>query len=96
MAAYWSARTRYIEIGRDVRLSPDVRLMLAQLREPLLSVLDTSPDFQPAYEPLLQMATVLGRIDAPSAKALLAELARLQPTRPEAGQVLGELEKPGN
>lgn len=96
MAAYWSARTRYIEIGRDVRLSPDVRLMLAQLREPLLSVLNISPDFQPAYEPLLQMATVLGRIDAPSAKALLAELARLQPARPEAGQVLGELEKPGN
>ena len=91
MAAYWAARTRYIEIGRDIRPSADVRRMLTQVRDPLLSVLRISPDFRPAYEPLLQMATALGRIDAPPARLLLKELSRLQPARPEAEQALGEL-----
>lgn len=91
MVAYWAARTRYIEIGRDIRPSADVRRMLTQVRDPLLSVLRISPDFRPAYEPLLQMATALGRIDAPPARLLLKELSRLQPARPEAAQALGEL-----
>lgn len=95
LAAYWSARTRYIDMGRDVRPSADVQRMLAQLRDPLLSVLNMSPDFQPAYEPLLQMAVALGRIDAPAAKSLLMDLARLQPARPEAGQVLAEWGRSG-
>jgi spermidine synthase len=95
MAAYWSARTRYIGIGRDLRPSGDVRQMLAQLQQPLLSVLDISPDFQPAYEPLLQMAAALARLDAASAKSLLVELKRVQPARPEAAQVLVELSRSG-
>ena len=36
--------------------------MLAQVREPLLSVLRISPDFRPAYDPLLSMAAALARI----------------------------------
>lgn len=88
LAAYWSARTRYIEIGRDVQPSADVRRMLSQLREPLLTVLQTSPEFRPAYEPLLQMAGALAAIDAPAAQALLMELKRLQPARSEAAQAL--------
>ena len=88
MAAYWAARTRYIQIGRSVRPSADVQRMLAQVREPLLAVLRVSPDFRPAYDPLLTMAAALGRIDAPAAAALLAELARLQPQRPEAAEKL--------
>jgi spermidine synthase len=91
VAAYWSARTRYLELGRDVRPSADVRRMLAQVREPLLSVLRISPDFRPAYEPLLRMSAALGRIDAPAARMLLTDLARLQPARPEAGEQLRRL-----
>lgn len=91
MQAYWSARTRYIGIGRAIEPSDDVRRMLLQLRDPLLSVLRTSPDFQPAYEPLLQMASALARTDPASAKALLAELSRLQPERLEAAQALAAL-----
>ena len=49
---YWAARRRFIEIGRGVRPSADVREMLARVREPLLSVLRLSPDFRPASEPL--------------------------------------------
>ena len=88
MAAYWQARQRFIEVGQGVRPSGDVRDMLAQVREPLLSVLRLSPDFRPAYEPLVGMAAALARVDMDAARALLVELNRIQPAWPEAGQVL--------
>ncbi len=84
LAAYWTARRRFIEAGRGIGPSADVRDMLAQVREPLLSVLRLSPDFRPAYDPLLRMATALARTDIDDARALLAELDTAQPTRPEA------------
>ncbi|MEZ5579131.1 MAG: fused MFS/spermidine synthase [Candidatus Competibacteraceae bacterium] len=34
LVAYWAARNRFIELGRDVRPTSDVRRMLAQVREP--------------------------------------------------------------
>lgn len=91
LAAYWTARNRFIEAGRDVRPTSDVRRMLAQVREPLLAVLRISPDFRPAYDPLLRMATALGRADVAAARALLTELQQAQPLRPEAGQALRAL-----
>jgi spermidine synthase len=65
--------------------------MLSQVREPLLAVLRISPDFRPAYDPLLRMATALGRIDPVAARALLTELQQTQPSRPEVAQALREL-----
>jgi spermidine synthase len=91
LAAYWAARNRYIEAGRDVQPTHDVRRMLAQVREPLLSVLHVSPDFRPAYDPLLRMAIALGRNDAAAARALLTELQQAQPSRPEAALAIREL-----
>jgi spermidine synthase len=91
LAAYWTARNRFIEAGRDVQPSTDVRRMLAQVREPLLSVLRISPDFRPAYDPLLRMATAVGRVDVAAAQGLLTELQRAQPSRPEATQALRDL-----
>jgi spermidine synthase len=88
LAAYWVARDRFIESGRDVRPSSRVEEMLAQVREPLLSVLRISPDFRPAYDPLLSMATVLARSDVSSARALLTELTQIQPARIEATRLL--------
>ena len=88
LAAYWAARDQYLASGRAVRPVADVRAMLQQVREPLLSVLRTSPDFRPAYDPLLRMALALGRTDAPAAQALLEELMQAQPARPEAAQAL--------
>lgn len=88
LSAYWNARDHFIESGRNVHASPRVEEMLAQVREPLLSVLRISPDFRPAYEPLLAMSRALARTDAAAARALLGELARLQPARNEATQVL--------
>ena len=88
LAAYWTARDRFIESGRDVRASANVHEMLAQVREPLLSVLHISPDFRPAYDPLLLMANMLAPTDA---QALLTELAQTQPARPEAKLALSEI-----
>ncbi len=88
LAAYWRARQRYLEAGQHVRPSGDVRQMLAQVRGPLLDVLRVSPDFRPAYDPLLRMAALTAAADPAGARALLGELARLQPDRREAGQAL--------
>lgn len=88
LAAYWMARDRFITSGRDVRPSPRADQMLAQVREPLLSVLRISPDFRPAYDPLLALATALARSDASGARVLLGELARIQPARADATRAL--------
>ena len=62
--------------------------MLVQVREPLLSVLRESPDFRPAYDPLLAMATALSRSHVSGARTLLTELTQIQPARVEAAQAL--------
>lgn len=92
LSAYWSARERFIEAGRNVRPSADVREMLAQVRDPLLSVLQVSPDFEPAYDPLVRMASALGRVDPNAARSLLTQLRQLRPSRHDADQALLELD----
>jgi spermidine synthase len=91
LSAYWSARNRFIEAGRDVHPSADARQMLAQVRVPLLGVLHTSPDFRPAYDPLLRMAMVLSESDRAAARDLLMELESVQPARTEAREALQSL-----
>ena len=91
LAAYWTARQRFIEVGRAVRPSGDAAAMLAQVREPLLDVLRISADFRPAYDPLLRMAMAVGRSDPQAARSLLGELDRLAPARGEAAQGLRQL-----
>ena len=78
LANYWSARNRYLAVGRDVTPSRDVRQMLAQVRGPLMSALRISADFRPAYEPLERMAQELARTDPPEAQALLAQITQLR------------------
>ncbi|GAA0760768.1 fused MFS/spermidine synthase [Ideonella azotifigens] len=91
LSAYGQARRQFIAAGRDVRPARNAREMLAQVQAPLLAVLHTSPDFRPAYNPLLRMATALAPSDPPAARALLSELAQLQPARPEASEALKQL-----
>jgi spermidine synthase len=91
LASRGAARNRFIEVGRDVRPTPDVRRMLAQVRQSLLSVLRISPEFRPAYDPLLRMAAALSDSDTVAARALLVELQNAQPSRPEAAQALRNL-----
>lgn len=91
LAAYWTARDSFIEAGRNVRPTPDVHAMLAQVREPLLATLRISPDFRPAYDPLLMMANALSQTDPEAARALLLKLQSIQPSRPEAAEALQAL-----
>jgi spermidine synthase len=91
LAAYWEARLRYLEVGSSVRPTDDVRDMIEQVRAPLLSVLHISGDFRPAYDPLVNLARELGRTDAPAARELLTQLARIHPDWIEAPQALAEL-----
>jgi spermidine synthase len=91
LAAYWAARNRFIEAGRNVRPTADLQQMLSQVREPLLAVLRISPDFRPAYDPLLHMATALGRTDVDGARALLLAMQQAQPARSEAARVMADL-----
>ena len=54
VAAYRSARDRFIEAGRAVRPTSDVRRMLAQVREPLLAVLRDEPGLSTRVRPAAQ------------------------------------------
>jgi spermidine synthase len=90
LAAYWAARNRFLEAGRNVRPVAGAAQMLAQVREPLLEVLRISPDFRPAYDPLLRLAGALARSDPDGARALLVELQQIQPARAEAGLALAQ------
>jgi spermidine synthase len=91
LTAYWAARNRFIELGRDVRPTANALDMLRQVRAPLLSVLRVSPEFRPAYDPLLRMAAALAPTDRPAARALLRELTTVQPERREAAQLAERL-----
>lgn len=91
LAAYWAARNRFIEAGRNIQPSSDVREMLARVQEPLLATLRISPDFRPAYDPLVLMATALGQVDREAARSLLLELQSIQPSRREAAEALQAL-----
>ncbi len=81
LAAYWAARDRFISAGRNVRPTGDVREMLAQVQAPLLAVLQTSPDFRPAFEPLLRMAEQMQVSEPDAARTLTDTLAALEARR---------------
>lgn len=63
LEAYWAARAKYLAFGMAVRPDPDPRVMLDQLRRPLLDMVAISPDFRPASEPLLALAEAVRETD---------------------------------
>ena len=96
LVAYWAARNRFIELGRHVRPSASAEDMLTQIGEPLLAVLRISPDFRPAYDPLLMIANRLIATDGAKTHELLRELIRIQPARSEARFLLERMEDAGS
>jgi spermidine synthase len=91
LGAYWAARNKFIDSGRAVNLSADPSAMLDQVQDPLLAVLKISPDFRPAYDPLLRLAEAVATSDADRGHRLLGELTSLQPARTEAARALADL-----
>ncbi len=63
LEAYWQARAKYLVFGMAVRPDADPRVMLDQLRRPLLDMVAISPDFRPASEPLLALAEAVRQTD---------------------------------
>jgi spermidine synthase len=88
---YWQARNNYLAAGRVVTPQADPAALLAQVRDPLLEVLSLSPDFRPAYEPLLRLSLAIAGRDPGAARALLTMLIERAPQRPEAAQALAML-----
>ena len=80
LQAYGSARARYIELGLTVRPDPDPLNMLLRLREPLLDILQQSPDFLPAYDSLFTLARSLLGNEPGVASEVLNALAAIRPT----------------
>ena len=95
LAKYWAARNRFIHAGVRVPQTRDVRELLSYVREPLLEVVRISPDFDPAYRPLLGMAQHLVRIDPGAGRALLLQLVDANPERPEARRLLNAFPSEG-
>ncbi len=71
---YWQARNRYLQVGRNVKPVAGLQAMLLQVQEPLLGVLQLSPEFQPAFKPLWNMAQALQQQDSVAGEALLNKL----------------------
>ncbi|HSI56221.1 MAG TPA: spermidine synthase [Ideonella sp.] len=91
LAAYVAARRQFIAAGQGVPPLSDPQAMLARVRDPLLNVLRESPEFRPAYDPLWRLAAAVAPANPDAARAVLTELARLQPARPEAAAQLRTL-----
>lgn len=78
LAAYWQARRGYLELGLSTVPDPDPLVMLDRLQEPLLSLLQASPDFRPAAEPLLAMASAVAEREPERARRLMQSVAALR------------------
>jgi spermidine synthase len=78
------ARTRFVEVGAALEGEPRGRALIDAAAPGLLEVVRIAGDFEPAYQPLLEMAAALAESDVPAARALLAEMVAAAPNRPEA------------
>jgi spermidine synthase len=87
LKAYWTARDKFLHAGVDVDPALSLTKMLDQIKDPLLSIVRESPDFEAAYDPLLAMAHRLYQTNPDAAERLLVELEGANPFRREAGQL---------
>lgn len=91
LAAYWRARNAFLATGTTVEPSADPRVMARQIAGPLLAIVRLSPDFEPAYRPLLALARALSQDDPDTAHRLLADLDQANPGRDDARQLSAQL-----
>lgn len=93
LPAYWAARNRFLAGGAALDGDPRGLALIDAASPALLDALRISPDFDPAYRPLLEMARSLA-LDGRSAEArLLLQAVRIAaPSRPEAGELLATIE----
>jgi spermidine synthase len=85
---YRRARDLFLEAGAALQDDPRGRALIAAATPGLLAAVTESADFDPAYQPLLQMADALAAEDPDAARGLLQQMNAVAPSRPEARQRL--------
>lgn len=91
LASYWEARNRFIEACAALRGEPRGRALIEAAAPGLIETLRLSPEFDPAYQPLLSMARALAASDRPAARRLLEAIVSAAPAREEAAQMLRQI-----
>lgn len=85
---YWRARDRFLEAGAALPGDPRGKALIEAASPGLLEALRLSPEFDPAYGPLMGMARALLGSDRAAAQRLLQDIAAAAPARREAGEML--------
>ncbi len=91
LEAYWAARNNFLFLGARTGPTGNPVADAQRLAPRLLAILEESPDFGPAYDPVLAMARAVAPQDPAVARRLLGALATIAPQRPEARRALERL-----
>lgn len=91
LAAYWRARDAYLETGAQTLAARGPRDVIGTLAPRLIEIVRMSPDFEPAYGPVLAMARQRAVNEPAAARRLLEALDRANPARPDARRLLAAL-----
>jgi spermidine synthase len=88
LAAYWRARNRFLDAGTALQGDPRGAALIEAASPGLLDALRLSPEFDPAYGPLIGMARSLIASDRTAAARLLHAINDAAPSRGEAREIL--------
>ncbi|MFS8042400.1 fused MFS/spermidine synthase [Xanthobacter sp. AM33] len=95
LAAYWRARDAYLETGARTLAARGPRDVIGTLAPRLVEIVRMSPDFEPAYGPVLAMARQRAVSEPAAARRLLEALDKANPARPDARRLLAALPPDG-
>ena len=90
LAAYWQARDRFLEAGAALKGDPRGLDLVNAAAPALLESIRISPEFDPAYHPLMGMAHSLMASHRAAAEHLLHEIDNAAPSRKEARALLSQ------
>jgi len=88
LLAYWRARNHFLEVGAALPGDPRGRALVEAAAPGLLETLRISPEFEPAYAPLIGMARLLSASNSQEATHLLREIDAAAPQRRIAREML--------
>jgi spermidine synthase len=90
LAAYWHARDRFLEAGAALKGDPRGLALVNAAAPALLESIRISPEFDPAYTPLIGMARSLMASHRTAAEQLLHAIDNAAPSRNEARRLLSQ------
>ncbi|MGY3450462.1 spermidine synthase [Bradyrhizobium sp. USDA 4353] len=90
LQAYWQARNRFLQAGAALTGDPRGPALIAAAAPGLIEAIRLSPEFEPAYAPLISMARSLLASDRAAAEHLLQAIDAAAPSRREARELLSK------